>query len=44
MQQNVPSDILTLLVESSKKLKNDVIYVLEITLYLLSLDTGLQNE
>ena len=33
-RQNVPSDILTILVESSKKRKNDIIYVLEITLYL----------
>ena len=43
-RQNVPSDILTLLVESSKKRKNDVICVIEIRLYLWSLNTGLPNE
>ena len=40
----VPSDILTLLVASSKKQKTDEIYVLEIKLYLLPLNTGLPNE
>ena len=33
-RQNVPSDILTLLVKSRKSGENDVIYVSEITLYL----------
>ena len=44
MRQNVPSDILTLEVKSRKKRKNDVICVKEITLYLISLNTGLPNE
>ena len=33
-RQNVPSDILTLLIQSEKSGKNDELYVLEITLYL----------